>query len=186
MNLSKQIKNYREREGLSQEELAEKIFVSRQTISNWENDRTYPDIDSLLLLSTNFGVSLDELVKGDLETMNHELKAQSKATWHMLGGLMLSGILVGPGLRFFNIWGVLFFIVPCIWSLINAAKIEKWKKDHRLKTYEDIVAYDKGLPVPRKTKESAKSRLLVPMTGIILGIILAILTVLSMWAFNVI
>lgn len=51
MELGNQIRKYRAERGLSQEELAEKVFVSRQTVSNWENDKNYPDIHSLLLLS---------------------------------------------------------------------------------------------------------------------------------------
>ena len=51
MNLGTQIKKYRGALALSQEELAEKIFVSRQSVSNWENNKTYPDIKSLLMLS---------------------------------------------------------------------------------------------------------------------------------------
>ena len=51
MDISNQIKKRRTDMGLSQEELAERIYVSRQTISNWETDKTYPDIQSLLLLS---------------------------------------------------------------------------------------------------------------------------------------
>ena len=73
MNLSKQIKKYREEFKFSQEELAEKLFVSRQTISNWENERSYPDIHNLLLLSVLFDVSLDELVKGDVEKMKEKI-----------------------------------------------------------------------------------------------------------------
>ena len=46
-----------------------KMYVSRQTISNWENDKSYPDIQSLLLLSNLFDVSLDQLVKGYMEKM---------------------------------------------------------------------------------------------------------------------
>ena len=69
MELSKQIKKYRTEANLSQEELADKIFVSRQTISNWENDKNYPDIKSLVLMSEVFQVSLDNLIKGDLERM---------------------------------------------------------------------------------------------------------------------
>ena len=59
MDISKQIKKYRLNSKLSQEDLAEKVFVTRQTISNWENGKNYPDINSLVLLSTLFGVSLD-------------------------------------------------------------------------------------------------------------------------------
>ena len=74
MELATQIKQHRNRMGWSQEELAERAFVSRQTISNWENDKSYPDIQSMLLLSTLFDVSLDQLVKGDVETMKKQTK----------------------------------------------------------------------------------------------------------------
>lgn len=73
MELSKQIKKYRTETNLSQEELADKIYVSRQTISNWENEKNYPDIKSLVLMSEVFQVSLDNLVKGDLERMKKKL-----------------------------------------------------------------------------------------------------------------
>ena len=66
MELSDQIKKHRTQIGLSQEELAERIFVSRQTVSSWENDKTYPDVESLLLLSVLFDVTVDELIKGDV------------------------------------------------------------------------------------------------------------------------
>ena len=54
MKIGKQIRKYRTEMELSQDELAEKIFVSRQTISNWENNKNYPDVKSLLLLSSLF------------------------------------------------------------------------------------------------------------------------------------
>lgn len=76
MEISKQIKKHRLDAELSQEELAEKIFVTRQTISNWENNRSYPDINSLILLSNFFDISLDILVKGDLEEMKEEIKLE--------------------------------------------------------------------------------------------------------------
>lgn len=69
MNIGNQIKFFRQRDHLSQEELAAKLYVSRQTISNWENDKSYPDIHNLLMLSSLFQVSLDNLVKGDIEIM---------------------------------------------------------------------------------------------------------------------
>ena len=58
MELSTQVKKYRTELKLSQEELAEKVYVTRQTISNWENGKSYPDIHSLLLLSSLFDVQL--------------------------------------------------------------------------------------------------------------------------------
>ena len=46
MELARQLRTKREERGLSQDEVAKAIFVSRQTISNWENDKTYPDMQS--------------------------------------------------------------------------------------------------------------------------------------------
>mgnify|MGYP001017911894 CR=1 FL=1 len=76
MELSIQIKKYRTELHLSQEELAEKVYVTRQTISNWENEKSYPDIHSLLLLSSLFNVSLDQLIKGDIEKMKEIIAEQ--------------------------------------------------------------------------------------------------------------
>ena len=73
MEVGVQIKKYRNELGLSQEKLAEKVYVSRQTVSNWETDKNYPDIHSLLLLASLFGVSLDQLIKGDVEIMQQEI-----------------------------------------------------------------------------------------------------------------
>ena len=80
MDISNQIKTRREAMGLSQEQLAEKLYVSRQTISNWERDKTYPDVQSLLLLSNVFGVTVDSLIKGDVETMAQVMKETTTVT----------------------------------------------------------------------------------------------------------
>ena len=84
MNLGHQIKYFRQRDHLSQEDLAEKLYVSRQTISNWENDKSYPDVHNLLMLSSLFQVSLDNLVKGDIEIMEQKLKQSKFNLWSHL------------------------------------------------------------------------------------------------------
>ena len=61
MELNAQIKKYRSSLNLSQEELAEKLYVTRQTISNWENEKNYPDLSSLKEISNEYGISFDEL-----------------------------------------------------------------------------------------------------------------------------
>ena len=85
MEFSKQIKKYRAEANLSQEELANRVFVSRQTISNWENNKNYPDIKSLVLMSEIFQVSLDNLIKGDLERMKKEIDIQEYARFQKDG-----------------------------------------------------------------------------------------------------
>ncbi|MFR6117240.1 MAG: helix-turn-helix domain-containing protein [Intestinibacter bartlettii] len=73
MEVGKQIKNFRQDLKLSQEELASKIFVTRQTISNLENGKNYPDVNSLIMLSQLFTTSLDILVKGDVIEMKKQV-----------------------------------------------------------------------------------------------------------------
>lgn len=69
MEIGRRIRELRARDGLSQDDLAARVYVSRQTISSWENAKTYPDVQSILLLSQIFGTSTDDLIKGDVETM---------------------------------------------------------------------------------------------------------------------
>lgn len=71
MEIGKKLKEARMRSGMTQEGVAEQINVSRQTISNWENEKSYPDIISVIGLSDLYGVSLDELLKGDQKMIEH-------------------------------------------------------------------------------------------------------------------
>ena len=88
MEIGNQIKKYRAELKLSQEELADKIFVTRQTISNWENEKNYPDVKSLVMLSNLFGISLDQLVKGDLEEMKKQMKESDLKEFYKQGAVM--------------------------------------------------------------------------------------------------
>lgn len=71
MEIGKKLKSTRLQKGLTQEAVAEKIQVSRQTISNWENEKSYPDIVSVINLSNLYEISLDELLKGDERMLEH-------------------------------------------------------------------------------------------------------------------
>lgn len=71
MEIGKKLKAARLASGLTQEKVAEEILVSRQTISNWENEKSFPDIVSVIKLSDLYSVSLDELLKGDKQMIEH-------------------------------------------------------------------------------------------------------------------
>lgn len=71
MKIGDQLKKARLDKNLTQEEVAEKIFVSRQSISNWENNKTYPDIGNVIALSDLYQISLDVLLKGSDNFMEH-------------------------------------------------------------------------------------------------------------------
>lgn len=70
MTIGEILKEKREQRGYTQKEVAQKLYVSRQTISNWEIGKTYPDIEKLLNLSDFYGVSLDELIKEDYKMVD--------------------------------------------------------------------------------------------------------------------
>ena len=76
MFIGSKISDLRASRGYSQEKLAELLLVSRQTISNWENDKTYPDVDRLVALSDLFEISLDELIKEDIPLMKNKISRQ--------------------------------------------------------------------------------------------------------------
>ncbi len=71
MEIGKKLKEARLGVKLTQEQVAERLFVSRQTISNWENEKSYPDIVSVIRLSDLYSISLDELLKGDTKMLEH-------------------------------------------------------------------------------------------------------------------
>lgn len=161
MNLSNQIKELRKREGFSQEALAERIYVSRQTISNWETERSYPDVQSLLMLSVLFDVSLDELIKGDLEMMKKEVDAHKMniGGWVMVGALVLGLVSSLPLYDHFGLIGIIPSLVLVAISLGAALVVEKIKKKHNVQTYSEILAFTEGKPVDEEKSRRERSRL---------------------------
>ena len=164
MELGGQIKRYRTRLGLSQEELADRIFVTRQSVSNWENGRTYPDLQSLLRLSDLFGLSLDELIKGEIETMKEEinrLEIQKMNRWGgILALLMLTLMLLpAPLLKLLDTAGFLLVMAPLfLVGMAVALKVEKIKKDNDVHTYKEIVAFSEGRRLDELDKAVEKGK----------------------------
>ena len=71
MDTGRKLKEARVEAGLTQEQTAEKLQVSRQTVSNGENNRSYPDLLNVIAMSDLYRVSLDTLLKGDVELTKH-------------------------------------------------------------------------------------------------------------------
>lgn len=181
MEIGSQIKKYRNIQGLSQEQLAEKIFVTRQTVSNWENEKNYPDIHSLLLLSSVFEVSLDQLIKGDIETMKEKINDQEVKKFNYYGSIFTVHfvflILSAAPLFFwlerlaFIPFGI-FFVITMYWAL----KVERIKKENDIQTYKEIVAFSEGkrLDEIQKQREIGKR----PYQNVLKVIVSAAVTVL--------
>lgn len=163
MELNKQIKKYRTEANLSQEALADKIFVSRQTISNWENDKNYPDIKSLVLMSEVFQVSLDNLIKGDLERMKTEIDTQECARFQkdstIFTVLFIALLIVPvPLVMLWKWFGLVLYLCLFAIGMYFATRIEKYKKKYDIQTYKEIVAFTDGksLDEIEKAREEGK------------------------------
>ena len=90
MNLGNKILKLRKKKGLSQEQLGEKLDVTRQTISNWELGETTPNIEQLKLLSKEFNISIDELVDNDLQ----DVLVEKVSNTEKLAGMILKIIKI--------------------------------------------------------------------------------------------
>lgn len=186
MEIGRQIKKHRLEQKLSQDELAEKIYVTRQTISNWENDKNYPDIKSLLLLSNLFGVSLDILVKGDLEEMKQKINADDIKKFHHEGIvftllLIASIVLAVPLTHFFGKIGWIAWILIYAVTMFYAFRVEKLRKAYDIKTYREIVAFIEGRHLNESEKERERGKrpyqeiFYIVGTGLITAIVCAVL-----------
>lgn len=173
MEIGSRIREHRSALGLSQDELAGRVYVSRQTISSWENDKTYPDVQSLLLLSEIFGTSVDSLIKGDVDTMTKTIEKDA-LTFKRLGFVMLVFLLlmvaalvwlsaqlvvwdwpaeqtIPTVVLAITLWGVAMFA---------AAWADRIKKEHDLVTYHEILAFQTGEPIDRDTEKGRRERLI--------------------------
>ena len=182
MEIGNQIKKHRTRLKWSQEQLAEKAYVSRQTISNWENDKSYPDIHSLLILGMLFNISLDELVKGDVETMKNEIKNNDVKEFNKMARLLTAEYFIMvlsplPLVKYLGwiggvIWGIIFAV-----SMFTAVKVEKMKKENNIQTYKEITAFMEGKPLDEISDERIKN---VNHTGmkVVYGIVSAMIALM--------
>lgn len=163
MELGKNIQKYRKQFSLSQDDLAEKIYVSRQTISSWENDKSYPDIHSLVLLSSLFRVSVDDLIKGDIEMIKETINEDDLKRFNSLSIVFLVLIIMllvsAPLLwHFMQLKGLLLLLPLYVYTMYIALKLEKIKKKHNVSTYKEIDAFLNGktLDMIDKEREDAK------------------------------
>lgn len=182
MELGRQIKRHRTERGLSQDDLAAKIYVSRQTVSSWENDKTYPDVESLLLLSVLFDVTVDELIKGDVEAMKEAISNDyRKMAALSSGGLAIAivgAVAAVGGIGWWD-WGIVPSVIIglLVWGIGMAMlmKVERIKKENDLVTYRELVAYSKGEPIDRSNPRSQRARQHRILKGVALTLAAAVI-----------
>ena len=193
MELGKQIKKYRNEKSLSQEALADKIYVSRQTISNWENDKSYPDVNSLVLLSKVFSVSLDELIKGDVEKMTEQINNISGQKEYerlsMAFTVLLLAIIITPIplVHFLSYVGMVIWIVILEAGIFVAYRVEKEKRKYDMQTFREIQAFMEGKSLNEIEKEREKGKRLIQkiLLATASGVIALAVSLLFIWILGV-
>ena len=191
MDVGIRIKKYREKQNISQDELAEKIFVSRQTISNWENSKSYPDIKSLLLLSDIFKVSLDDFMKGDIEKIKNLVNTQKVREFNIIGYIYLAELLIlaitaYPLFKLEGNIGVIIWILFFLVTFFTAGIAEKIKKNNNIQTYKEILAFinSKQLNYEESQQELGKRMYQKILFAILIGMIALIINLIIIFIIN--
>ena len=157
MELGKLIKKQRAELGLTQEEVAKKLSVTRQTLSNWENEKSYPDLDQLLKLSDIYHFSIDSLLRGDPELRKSLDSGKVKRILEPLNYLLIFLLAVMGAVGFIDtkalrlIMVIAILIVPIIIGFVQL------RMDHYI-----------GYPLPT-LKDFVKTLVLVVPTLIVIG-----------------
>ena len=189
MELGKRLKDLRNRMGMTQDELAERLFVSRQTISSWENDKSYPDIHSLLMISELFSVSLDTLVKGDIEVMKEKIDQETIRTFKKNSNIYAALLLIClvsfvPLYKWLSWWGLAIWIPFFALAIFFCIRLEKIKKEQDIHSYKEIVAFVNGekLDDISKAREEGKRS----YQKVIAFLAAALFTALVLWIISLI
>lgn len=160
---------------------AEKVFVSRQTISNWENGKSYPDVQSLSFIAGHFGTSIDEFVKGDLPMIVEKIEEEdaravekdvrefrrntAPSSVLAIVSLVVAGVAFGHG----NWLALAMCLIVYAIALYFTFLIEKAKKKYDVQTYREIRAFMDGKPLD-KIKAQRVQR---PFAAAVMGRVLA-------------
>ncbi len=196
MNIGTEIKKRRAQMNLSQEELAEKVYVTRQTVSNWETEKSYPDIHSVLLLSQVFGTTVDALLKEDIVKMKSEINRNEIKRFNKYSGifsilLILTILLTAPLIALLMVEGMVplkaagVIVIVLLWAvtMVYAVKVEKIKKENNISTYKEIVAFTEGktldeITTQREIGKRPYQRLVAVLIGAGVGAVIAAVGIL--------
>ncbi|KRL20811.1 helix-turn-helix domain-containing protein [Lentilactobacillus kisonensis] len=143
MKIAEQLQMQRQIHGLSQTDLAEKLHISRQSISKWENGTTLPSFSNVVAISDLFGISLDDLIKGDVQLMERLEKDNSvnKVSRILLFGIAIAIVgytcyqLVGISANTLESW----LVIPVLVSFFFMLRSVKWREFNQALTKPTII-----------------------------------------------
>lgn len=147
MNMAQRIQTLRKTRNISQEELADKLGVSRQAVSKWESEQSTPDLDHVILMSDYFETTTDYLLKGADPIKSSEQSGEaltSKILYTASTALIAIGLLCGFANWYENqmqgdIWGAMIIQVVGIVAYFIARMISHEKPDFTVKLLNIIL-----------------------------------------------
>lgn len=177
MEIGNKIASLRKSAGISQDKLAQNLYISRQTLSNWENDKTLPDLKSLFLLADYFNITVNELASNDMHNINvHSIR--NKIAWLYFSDViclilvylsLISGRWLPTTISAMLI--VLFTVIglEISWYLI------RFSQKYNLHRISEISAYLSSTPIKHQVTIHNKIKLaLGALVGLALGLILTL------------
>jgi transcriptional regulator with XRE-family HTH domain len=148
MNISNRIQNLRKVRGISQEELADKIGVSRQAVSKWESEQSTPDLDKIIIMSEYFDVTTDYLLKGIKNPKQVDDKNNNLITGQILYIASTAFLAIGllsafgswySGQSAESIWGSMIIQVVGIVGYFIGQIVSKAKASFTIKWFNIII-----------------------------------------------
>ncbi|MFT9004818.1 MAG: helix-turn-helix transcriptional regulator [Liquorilactobacillus hordei] len=180
MKFGERLKQARIEMDLTQGQVANDFFITRQTISSWENEKTYPDISSLIKLSDYYHISLDILLKEDVgmreslekKEVSEELRPVRRNL--ILIDLILLVVLMGSSFDLFKISGgfLLFILLILLCTISALSDLNNFDKSYSLGLkyeWQKYISGDKG----------KKYALILPTLFVIIGMVLLMLQMMS-------
>ena len=181
-SIGAKIRARREAHGLSQGALAEQVFVSRQTVNNWENAKTLPDIRSLQLMAKTFDCTVDELLDDDAARLVEEtaVARHTLLAWLVLSVAYMGAIIIDGAVNYFahhyltfadrqgiNLFaGAVRALIAGLW-VIWALRAEKVRKDYDLRNALDVVAFIEGRRGNQALPDTLLYRVILPHWNVI-------------------
>lgn len=160
-NLGQWIRRQRKEHHYSQEELAKKLYISRQTLSNWENGKTWPDVENLLALSKLFDVSFETIAAKEQQDMKPKMDQLAQIHLNYQSGIMafcmlFACLLTAAGIVKKDSFYYVFAGIIYAAGMIMAFKIEKIKKEYDLITYRQIEEFMETGKIPQTKIQKKK------------------------------
>ena len=165
MSFGENLQFYRKRNNITQEQLAESLNVSRQSVSKWESDASFPEMDKLLQMCDMFSCNLDTLTRGDavqssaVDTANYDAHMSSRAKWIAIGvWMILLGCSVVSFLEGFGVMEeladasfLIFVAIAVVMFIVKGIQHENFKKRfpniQQFYGQEEIYRFEKKFPL---------------------------------------